>query len=82
MNPAEYLDILAEVIDSHKPYAGGTYLLSVFEGKFHIHRRQNAIAGYESLALLLSRDLNEGLTVELWDRIQDKIAVLMNKGFF
>lgn len=80
MNPSEYLELVASVINSHKPYAGGTYLLSFFEGHFHLSRSSSAIADFTEIAVFTSRDLNEGLTVEAWNQIQNKISILISRG--
>lgn len=80
MNPAEYLQKVAELLDSKRPAAPGMYLLYVKDKEVRLGKLYDCREEPDKIRALYSKDINEGLRSRAWDRVQDRIAALRKQG--
>lgn len=80
MNPAEYLEKVAALLDHRRPVSSGLYQLYAKGRQFHLVRFFEAPDEAHKIRVLSSIDINAGPTPQTWDAIQDRIAVLQKQG--
>ena len=70
---------VTDVLEIYKPAQSGLYVLFVKNKKIGLCRKYLAEESQLKIAILSSRDINEGCTATTWERILGQIAKLMKQ---
>ena len=80
MNRDDLMSKVTDALDLYKPAQSGLYVLFVKNRKIGLCRQYLAEESQHKIAILNSRDINEGCMVTTWERIREQIAKLMKQG--
>ena len=71
---------VARILDARRPVDRGAYILYAKDKKIRLCKEQNKPNGYRTILRLISRDINDGLTMAVWDRADARIRKLRKEG--
>lgn len=81
MNPKKHpLVEVADLLKSLRPARPGMYRLYAYIGELNCCLCQLAPEDAASIACINSKDVNEGLTTEMWNSIDARIRIYLKQG--
>lgn len=81
MDPKKHpLIEVKELLDTLRPARRGTYLLYAYHHELDCCLCQLAPLDAAKIAILSSRDINNGLASNIWQGVEDKIRILTKQG--
>ncbi len=67
---------VARILDAKRPAPRGSYLLYVDNKKIGLYESRLVPLNCPRIITLYSRDINNGLTSQTWQQIEDRIRIL------
>ena len=80
MNPEEALTEIAHILEMARPATPGQYVLRILDKTIKLCKDGTPSQIDGVLAVLTSRDINEGPTRPMWNRIHDRFAIFQKRG--
>jgi len=81
MDPIKHpLTTVAELLNELRPAASGMYSLHAYLGNLNCCLSNLAPKDGATIAVLNSRDINDGLSRQLWDQVEARIRILIKQG--
>lgn len=80
MDPELALNDIEKLLATRRPATPGIYTLRILDKSIVLERGHQAAGIDGILASLTSRDINEGITSQTWNRIRDRYAIFHKRG--
>ena len=80
MNIEQHLQAIAKYLDTQRPAHAGTYVLRIIDKSIKLEHGCQTCDSEGVLAVLTSRDINEGCTPGRWNNIRDRFAIFQKRG--
>lgn len=80
MNPEIFLVDVEILLCNSRPAGPGRYTLRLDNKQPVLSKGDPAIKKDTVLAVLTSKDINEGITLRTWNKIRDRFAILQKRG--
>lgn len=74
------LDVVVELFDQCRPLQDAIYCLYVLNHQLDCSPRKLCPLGSLVVAVFRAEDIDKGLTVKMWDRIECKLRTLISQG--
>lgn len=80
MNPETALNEIATIFQEATPVTPGRYHLRIVQKQLLLDKDPSLTEVEGTLAILLSKDINEGPTIDTWTQIKNRFAIFQKRG--